>query len=245
MTGQPLSRVRPKANYTFPRDPFQQRRDLAPYIAEVIMLDAATEHRLALILVDALRADPKTAIAMYQAVQSLEARRKMLVAAMGAKLNRDDQLLVDAVMNAIAPSHSVRHAFAHHIWGLSHEIPDALLLINPADLLRYDADAADINIKMRKSPQAIPPTPLDKSKITVWRKPDFERAVTNAREALDTVAELEWSFHYWKQDEINAQTRQLLLNRPSLAAWYQAEIHRRNRSQEPQKRPRKRRRLKP
>lgn len=218
MSPQPLSRVKSKAKFGFPGNALQQRPKLSTIIAQIIGRDAATEHRLSLILVDVLRADPKTAIAMYQSVQSSEARRAMLSAAVKARLRPDDRALFDAVLKAIAPSRRVRHSFAHHIWGLSPELPEALLLVDPADLLRFDADAAEVNRKMGIEAQAIPLTPLNRSKVMVWKKRALDAALRNADDALGTVAELEWSFHWWSISEINVQIRKLLLNRPSVAS---------------------------
>jgi hypothetical protein len=202
---------------------------------------AATEHRLSLILVDVLRADPKTAIAMYHAVQSLEARRYMLIAAANARLPKNDQILFEAVIKAIRPSRRVRHAFAHHIWGVSPDLPDDLLLIDPEDLLRFDADAAELNEKMRHAPEKATLTRLDTSKIAVWRKDALERAVKDAGNALDTVSELEWSFHWDPKPpvtSINVATRQLLLSRPLVAA-HDAALRKENARQAQPQQPKK------
>ena len=62
-------------------------------------------------------------------------------------LTRDDFQLLVCCGHSTAASRKVRHSFAHHMWGVSAQLPDALLSIDPKD---YNASAAEFKAWSRK-----------------------------------------------------------------------------------------------
>lgn len=121
---------------------------------------------------------------MYQALAGAEAKRAALGAAATVRLSKDDQLLFTAVSQAVAHPRRLRNSFAHDIWGVSPDIPDALLQIEPAAL----TDANVRAIVNNRSGTAHTDDIFDKSRAFVWREKDFEDANEAMLEGLVIMA---------------------------------------------------------
>ena len=215
MCPQPLSRVNPNARYSFTKDGIGAYPNLCARAMEIIHLHSIVEHRWSLILVEVLRADPKTGMAMYQALSSSEARRAALLAAAYAVLTQEDAFLFHACLEAGTPIRRVRNHFAHHLWGTSEDIPDAILLANPATFLQRDVIFAAANKAMRETGRVVVPKDEAQPDIQVWRASDLATAVGSADEYLRTVRELETGIYVFGIP-LNAETRRLLLGRPQV-----------------------------
>ena len=83
--------------------------------------------------------DLKVGMAMFQALNSGEAKRAALLAAAAEALrgNVDDHNLFLAVLRTIKGSRDRRNEFAHQLWGVARELPDALLLVDPKDWVKH------------------------------------------------------------------------------------------------------------
>jgi hypothetical protein len=75
-----------------------------------------------------------------------------------------------------------RNAFAHQLWGISDDLPDALLLVDAEYRLKHLLEIGELMrqrvFDIASSTQALPPlallAALDPSKIYVYRKSDLE-----------------------------------------------------------------------
>src|SRR5271156_4524441 len=82
-----------------------------------------------------LRADFAVVRAMLQALIGAGGKRAAMDAAAKSALSEEDCLYYDALMRAIKTSRNKRNDFVHHLWGISPDIPDALLLLDPTQAI--------------------------------------------------------------------------------------------------------------
>jgi hypothetical protein len=132
---QPLSRVRPNA-VTHWGDPntISSRPEIAVKIAECIAEWTEIETLLGLFLGFLLHTTPKAALAMYAGVENRASQLKMLDAAASAELPPEHYDVL-ATLRAvyIRPAMKERDKLAHWSWRHSPDLPDALLLTEPAN----------------------------------------------------------------------------------------------------------------
>lgn len=213
MGPQPLSKVRPKATYRFGNGVFETHADLSVVVIRVINTGAIAEWRWAGMLIDLMSADVRTGLAMYEALSGAESRRAALLAAARTKLCADDYLLFKAVMMAVAPARRTRNNFAHWLWGESDEMPNALLLVDPAEHNRVFVSAVETNLKMKLTGRFLVPDRLDSTKIQVWTKKGLESADKESTEAMGAVSDLGAMIH-WLGEGIDNEMRSRLSQRP-------------------------------
>jgi hypothetical protein len=215
MSPQPLSRVKPTCLFSFYPEALNNHPELVPMIMDTINLWSRTEYEWASVLVGLLHADPATGIAMYQKVASSDSRRQMVLAAAAVGLSQLDSIFVQATMAAIKEARETRNSFAHYIWGESNDLPDALLLVDAKQLTGCDVQIAQqVREAFKGAGGIITPPEIDMSQVMVWKKPDFQRAVRDGREALRLVYEIRTGLLGPVPLELDAPTRQRLLENP-------------------------------
>jgi hypothetical protein len=180
MSPQPLSRVKPRTKVLASPDAIILRPQLAPLIAEIIARWADIEANVGSILAYLLRAEAGPTVAMLGAIRSASAQMDMIAAAGARKLVDPELEVFEAVLKMARSAAYKRNRIAHHIWAHSEELPDALLLIEPAAYL-------DIFVAVSESmdePSAEPNDPRfepDESMITVYREGDFFRIIAELK----------------------------------------------------------------
>lgn len=210
MPAQPLSRVRTKANIYFGVAAFQKNPDLAILPLLVIARWSTIDGTLALLLAKMLKSDIAIGVAMCQALASGEARRDALSAAARASLQRADLNLFDAVMKVIKPSRDRRNEFAHHIWGYSEDIPNALLLAEPKEVANLLINFEAHNRTKDKGKFA---HDLDRSRVKVFKLSDLEEDSENSRKASEHVSALQGAI---PDANVCGRMRQKLLRDPDV-----------------------------
>lgn len=161
------------------------------------------EFRTGALLSHILHTNTRAGIAMYQAVASEDGKRGMIRAAAGVLLADDDAALVEAVFSVNKPARAIRNAYAHHMWGHTNALPDALLIADPREM--QAALAANQELRAEKRRMAVEwrdhdrpggsfldkPITIDRSLIRVVRRPDMEQALLLVSKASARVARLE------------------------------------------------------
>jgi hypothetical protein len=180
MTPQPLSRVRPLAIVMATPEAVTLRPKLAPFIAEIIARWADIEANIGTILTYILRAEAAPSVAMLHAVRSSSAQMDMILAAGWAKLFDPELEMFEAVIQLARTASKKRNTIAHHVWAYSHDLPNALLLIDPEAY-------SDMFVELQRTFGSEEPTagwfPLDndKSRTLVYRKNDFLEIITELK----------------------------------------------------------------
>jgi len=178
MPAQPLGKTKAVKHMTFGAGALRSRPDLAIHVAAVIESWASAEARLLGIVAYLLKADPDVAVAMLLTVESQATQRAIVLAAAGSVLKPRDLSLFTAVVRSTVLSREIRNHFAHHLWGVSAELPDALLLVDPKHRnITLAALEKWRRAKQTEGRDAGPqPNSVDRSDIYVWREPELEEA---------------------------------------------------------------------
>jgi hypothetical protein len=154
----PLSRVRPDAKATFgPAGAMESRPAAAAIVAQCIAIYAETEYQLGVTLAlllgtnrddptgrAPLRTDAKIALSMYLDIENRTAQFRMLEAAARASLPQNHLDVLDCVLAIVRSVMKERDKLAHWNWGWTMDLPEALLLIEPTQKLRWAAEALSL-----------------------------------------------------------------------------------------------------
>ncbi len=205
---QPLSRVHSSPNVEIYPSAIANSR-FASHAIRVIACWAHIEGDLGSLLAQMLQADIATGVAMYQALISSDAKRSALAAAASQALPDWQCLLLRAVQKATKSSREQRNDFAHRVWGVAKEVPDAVLLM-PTKIV------VDRNVTLRQrhsvdGANVIRPAQLDHSQVMVYKKPDFDEASDRALHA-----QLLHELLYMVIGRTVEQARRQLLNDPQI-----------------------------
>jgi hypothetical protein len=103
-------------NYTSTPTMMRDRPKLAPYVAEMISIGSLIEQAWATLLSEMAKFDPSTAVAILDAVPNSTFQTRMIEAVARENLS-DGHLQL-----------TTRHSFAHWVWAISPDWPDALIL---------------------------------------------------------------------------------------------------------------------
>lgn len=192
MPPQLLSRVKANAGVALGPGFLGQRPQLAALVAEVIGIASEIDLQEGRYLASLLGADQVAGVAMFLAITGDRTRRDVISAASKAKLTDIEFSLFERAFQTIRAVENERNAFAHQLWGITDDIPDALLLVDPEYRLSHMMDIeekmkgwhADV-MKFKKAKflgPFVPPPPaaasirLDPSKIRVYREADLRRS---------------------------------------------------------------------
>jgi hypothetical protein len=201
---QPLSRVRPGAGRMGGPQHITMRPELAVLVMGVISAWTYTEISLGRILATCLHADSSAGLAMYLSLSGGEAKRTTLEAAAHANLTPEHLELFTLVMKAIKPVRERRNDFAHGMWTISDDLPDALL---------WDAPKAEL-LEFEKS---LKETPREGIMGTlVYTRRDLQRDLADGAAATAAVHQLSRLINP-KMAFLHAETLPQLLASPLLA----------------------------
>ena len=188
MCPQPLSRVAPNAKTNFGPESLELRPMLAPYISSTISTWSYSETEYASILTFLIQADFRIVHQMFHALRSTDARRQVLQAAADEALTGDDLLIFNAVRKCTNASQGRRNEFAHRLWGTSDSIPDALLLVSPKYVTKFDATIAAILAgQNRNNNQGSDDWTNENQDVYVYKEVDFKRDLQEAHWAYNKI----------------------------------------------------------
>lgn len=188
-----------KARPAFTSGPgiFLRRPVLGAYVTEVISLWSHAEANFG-ILASCLHADSAVGLRMYLCISGSEARRAALYAAAGHSLSEGNFALFDRVMRAVNHVRKCRNDFAHGLWTISDELPDALLW-DPAETR---ALIWECNVKQ----QAVPIF----AETMVYSRSDLIRDARDAQQAAGAVHSLSVLFDPRYQNQYQKRLKVLL-----------------------------------
>lgn len=218
---QPLSRVKPDVDVRVGSHNLPP--DLTVLVTRTIAAWSYNDHLLAKLLTGVVHGEFQTVSAMYQALNGGEAKRAVLMAAV-TSARPDDVNFVQAVLNAVKPSRAQRHLFAHHLICVADELPDCLIIVDPACLVEPDAKFRELLASGEWQPGFVkvgnmmrfdsPPIPMpDKSRMFVYRKRDLTEAANDAQQCTEVIKLLYRAICSIPPDD---EARQTLLNEPRI-----------------------------
>jgi hypothetical protein len=172
---QPLSAVIPKASLGIYPEAAEKHPDRATQVASIFAWWSAVETQLGIIfafLMGAGRA--QHVLSFYHSLNSTEAKIGVVSRIVERSLPAPEIELFKAIRRVIIrPAQAVRNQLAHWAWAECAELPDAICLINPADLIDYYTESI------------IRPVRVDLSLVQVYREKDLQNAEAVVRRAHD------------------------------------------------------------
>lgn len=173
---QPLIRVKKVNSITWGAYALSQRPRLTSHVMKCIAQWAQTEIKLGSLLAALLKSDLAAGTSMYLRLNNLEARRSILDAAAATTLNSENYTLFAMTMDALKPIRKRRNDFAHGLWGITAELPDALLWVSADDHIAYNVVLLGPSPKGKTIMQAaIDAHEEHQENVMVYREGDLQR----------------------------------------------------------------------
>jgi hypothetical protein len=186
MPPQPLSSFRPDADVHPSPEAILLRPKLAPYIAEIVAGWADIEANIGAMLSFILEAEFSVTAAMLSSIRSSSGQFDAVAAAGSAKLYDPDLELLEAILLVARGAAKKRNAIAHHIYGYSEALPEALLLIEPEAYAEVFVTINKSTAGGLKLPSFGPIMP-DKRRTFVYREADFREIISEFKTVAKCV----------------------------------------------------------
>jgi hypothetical protein len=166
MPPQPFSNVNPKAGYVLL--PLLEKRPLvALEIETCIATWAQTDSAANLLFLTLLGSNETIGAALFNSFESTSAKVNALRSVAVAT-----HALFDALLRLIKSRQKVRDKIAHWLWGVSDEIPDGLVLVDPRMLFGRNATYMDKGRAGTALANDLMPSP---DHVFVYRVDDLKR----------------------------------------------------------------------
>jgi hypothetical protein len=160
----------------------------AQTIAAIFSYSSLIEYRQSLLLVRILGADAAPALAMFGTLIPQHAQLRALEAAAKAALEEREYDVFKAAMSVTAAVQTPRNQLAHWIWAFSAQIPDALLLADPAEGKEGDRKFTLALESGETDPEVIGNlNKFDPAHVQVYRENDLERARKDLEQASEVI----------------------------------------------------------
>jgi hypothetical protein len=178
-------------NYQFGSDFLTEQPELGALVAFVIGGWSIIQTYLGTTFGILIGARQPAAMSMYAEFRSFEVQRTLLVTAARDLLPMRYADIVEVTLIVLGRANKTRHEFAHHLWGASLDIPNALLLAEPKGF--WQAGVREIKYQ-RSLPPALRGRMLDasgrvdKKFVRVYPKNCLEYHALKVNECFDLSA---------------------------------------------------------
>lgn len=217
MAGQPLSNFPKIQSFRFLAGSLSLKPELARLVMLVIETWSSAEARTFGMVANILQTEPVIATAMLQAVDNMQAQRDAILAGAKAVLMAEEWAVFEAAFLSTNASRNARNRFVHHVWGVTDDLPNALLLHEP----KYFHVDRSSSIKRAREIARTPvmnatykDAEINRDGITVWRAGDLAIEVNAANRAHRIMAILEVMIVRRVCSQSTDSIRKLLLNDP-------------------------------
>jgi hypothetical protein len=172
---QPLSRVIPtdKPLHMFidntPNVSMKARPNLALLVADVVASWTSVESFMLRVFIELMGGHAETAATVFLALEAQTAKAAAINAVAEEQLSDDHRKLLRAILAVMRTHQKTRDKIVHWTWGYAEQLPDALLLVNPKDLLIDVKTLAERDPRNFRFP--------DYNKVYVYTSKDFNDAI--------------------------------------------------------------------
>lgn len=212
----PLSSVTGVEHVLFAPGSIAKRPELAAGITQVIETWSWCDARMLYIGRQCLGGNALVSTAALQAVKNQDAQKAMVFAAVRASVDVDHAAVFEAAVNSTNRSRTVRHQFAHHYWGISDDLPNALILLDPRDLHVEIATRLQLQIRKHAGQE-------DRTRMFVWRQQDVDEAAASAKRAHEIMSLCEGMIHRLTRGLEVVAIRRRLLEDSEIERRYQGQ----------------------
>lgn len=150
----------------------------------VIAEFASVEGHVSLLLTALADGDPEPVAAIYSVLRQGQVQSKALNAVANLALNGEDLALLKRLMTLIRAASDERDILAHRLWFYDANIPDGVVLADPAIMWRTDHE---VKVGGGEGPTTIEHAErvqgVMREACEIWRGPDFDAAQRRAAHA--------------------------------------------------------------
>ncbi len=194
---QPLSKISPDAQFQLTTTALVDRPDLANLVTQIFALWAVVEQEFQTLFSRIVGPDEIVADAIYTILISESLQRTALNAAAKARFGTDSEEfeVFSAVLAVCNRAGKIRHKLAHWRWGESPDLPDVLLLADPADVRLVSLagsymrtiEPLDGEKRPERTARILKHITFDISKILVYRAKDLEDGLAEIGQAVQAL----------------------------------------------------------
>ena len=148
--------------------PLRERERLARYAMECIASFSTVESWMLNLYLDLVGGNKSDAAALFMKMES-RGTRSAALAPFISRLDKKYQSLYRAIEQLMKIRAKPRDKLAHWVWGISHDLPEALLLANPKALATLDHLSPTYSDDMKKE-------------IWIYEAKDFEKIIQENNE---------------------------------------------------------------
>lgn len=150
----------------------------------VIAEFSAVEGHVSLLLTALAKGDPEPVAAIYSVLRQGQIQAKALSAVASQVLDADDVALLSRLMKVIRTASDDRDALAHRLWFFDRNLPDAVVLADPAIIWRTDHE---VKVGGGTGPTTVEHAEriqgVMRDACVIWRGDDFDVAQRRAAHA--------------------------------------------------------------
>jgi hypothetical protein len=143
MPPQPFLKICPDASVSFTPGRVIERPEVAAWIAQCITCWSLVETETSRLFTLFLGLNVEAGTALYNSFGAASLKENGIKTLARSKLPGGCYELIDALLKVIASHRKIRDKLAHWYWGISDEISDGLVLIDPKDILVREAFILD------------------------------------------------------------------------------------------------------
>lgn len=186
MTQQPLSRVRSNAQVIVGPGSqiFDRRPDFALQSARIISNWAYCESLLKGTLANLLEAEAGPVSAIVESIKGTANYFDIIEAAAKHKLKGRELETAKFVMSRVRHDAKNRNKIAHFLWAFCDELPDAVILVDPTEHVKY---LAKVQQRIRSSEPTMVAPKLNKNCCYVYKISDFNRIYLDMEKTTNAI----------------------------------------------------------
>tara|TARA_B100000678_G_scaffold202315_1_gene170228 strand:+ start:548 stop:1162 length:615 start_codon:yes stop_codon:yes gene_type:complete len=195
---QPLSTVVPEAGMIIGQTgdrAVSRHPELATMFAEAISTWSSVEFELLKFYLNMFGGAESLVATAYLALTTSSAKLNVILAVGEKRMVPKHYKVLQAILSIVKSREKARNKLAHRVWGYSIELPDALLLADPAHLLALPATAKD---------------------VFVYKAADFKSIISDNEELASWIIDL-GIMHQYRGDQQADRLYEELSEQPDIA----------------------------
>lgn len=173
MPPQPLLKVCSAATVELSPQRVIERPQVAAWIAECIACWSIVETHTSRLFTLLLDVNVEAGMELYNQFGGASLKENVIKALARSKLHRKDFEIIDALLKVINSHQKTRDKIAHWYWGISDQVPDGLVLIDPRELLIRSARLREKALTRKKGERMTYDFGIPLDKMYVYRIKDL------------------------------------------------------------------------
>jgi hypothetical protein len=172
MPPQPLLKLYPNAGISFTPESVIERPEVAAWIGQCITCWTWVETQTSRFFSLLPDLNIEAGMELYNSFGGASLKQNGIKILARSKLPRQSFEIIEALLKVIDSHQKIRDKIAHWYWGISDQIPDGLVLVDPKQILLRDARIKDMHLRADHPTVEDYRFPLDR--VRVYRVMDLQ-----------------------------------------------------------------------